>query len=106
MNPASGHGYAPGMVVLADLFGAVQTKRRPTIVVSSDFFHATHGDVTAGLLTTVQIHSGGPTDYLLQDWRSAGLHQPSLFRVFLQTMPPRRIVRVIGRLSDRDWQEV
>jgi hypothetical protein len=41
----------------------------------------------------------------LRDWRQAGLHQLSFFRLFPVTLL-QRDVRVIGRLSDADWASV
>jgi len=96
----------PGSVVVITFPGVVQTKRRPAVVVSSDGYHATRADVIVGLLTSNLAEATTPTDYILQDWAAAGLHQASLFRAFLLTRPTSAITQVVGRLSDRDWQEV
>ena len=95
----------PGNVVTVDFPGAVGTKRRPAVVLSTDTYHATRPDVVLGLLTGQVVAATGPTDYALQDWSAAGLHNPSAFRAFLATLPATQ-VSVIGHLSDRDWQEV
>jgi hypothetical protein len=47
----------------------------------------------------------GTTDCELRDWRQAGLHQPSFFRLFPVTLLQRE-VRLIGRLSECDWTSV
>jgi len=39
------------------------------------------------------------------NWKAAGLHSPSYFRLFLVTLP-QASVRLIGRLSSADWQTV
>jgi mRNA interferase MazF len=70
--------------VTVDFVGATSIKRRSAIVESS--------------ATT-------PTDYILQDWAAAGLRRPSVFRAYFGTAQPSA-VRVIGRLSERDWQGV
>lgn len=95
----------PGDVVLSDFRGATSTKRRPGVVVSTDLYHAHNLDVIVGELTTRLAKATGPTDYLLQDWAAAGLHQPSAFRAYF-SMAEQTAVVVIGRLSDRDWAEV
>ena len=95
----------PGDVVKVDFPGAIGTKRRPPVVVSTDIYHANRPDVVLGLLTTQTAGATGPTDYILQDWSAAGLHNPSAFRVFLATLPATSVVK-IGHLSDRAWQEV
>jgi mRNA-degrading endonuclease toxin of MazEF toxin-antitoxin module len=96
----------PGSVVLIDLAGAVSRKPRPAVVVSSDVYHATRPDVVVGLLTGNVAAATAPTDYVLQDWVAAGLHQPTAFRSYFDTRLQSEIIREIGQLSDRDWQEV
>jgi mRNA interferase MazF len=96
----------PGSVVLVDYVGAVTTKRRPAVVVSSALYHNNRPDVILGLLTTDVADATGPTDYVLQDWAAAGLHRPTAFRSFLLTRPVAVILQEIGQLSQRDWQEV
>ena len=41
----------------------------------------------------------------MRDWRHAGLHQPSFFRLFAVTLLQRE-VRLVGRLSESDWTSV
>lgn len=96
----------PGAVVLIDFIGAVTTKRRPAVVLSSDLYHSCRPDVILGLLTTDLAQAMQPTDYILQDWASAGLHIASAFRSYILTRPVTDVIREIGRLSDRDWAEV
>jgi len=96
----------PGSVVLAYHIGVDARKVRPFVVVSSDVYHATRPDVILGLLTGNVAAATGPTDYVLQDWAAAGLHQPTAFRYYLVTVESGEIIREIGHLSDRDWQEV
>jgi len=95
----------PGDVVVADFLGQHGFKRRPTVVVSTDLYQATRPDVIVAELTTQVAHANAPTDYTLQDWRAAGLHRPSAFRAYLGTVLSTTVVP-IGRLSDRDGQEV
>ena len=76
----------PGDVVTVDFPGATGVKRRPAVIVSTAAYHAARPDVILGLLTTQTAKAIGPTDYLLQDWAAAGLHNPSVFRAFLATL--------------------
>ncbi len=46
-----------------------------------------------------------PTDCELVDWKQAGLHAASYFRLFPITFPQRE-VRLIGRLSAADLMSV
>lgn len=95
----------PGDVVSSWFRGAVARKKRPAVVISTDLYHARHPDVILTLVTTQLADATTPTDYILQDWVAAGLHQPSAVRVYLD-LSLAADVKPIGRLSDRDWQEV
>jgi mRNA interferase MazF len=68
---------SPGTVVVIDFPGVATTKRRPALVVSTDLYHANRPDLILGLLTSEVAQATGPTDYGLQDWAAAGLHQAS-----------------------------
>jgi mRNA interferase MazF len=96
---------APGDVVLCYFQGAEGKKWRPSVVVSTDLFHAHSPDVAAAELTSKITKAHLPTDYVLQDWKSAGLHQPSAFRAYFNMELQSKLVR-IGRVSNRDWLEI
>ena len=96
----------PGRVVYIRFPGAVVTKFRPAVVVSTDLYHGQRPDVIVSLLTTDVADATGPTDYVLQDWAAAGLRFPTAFRTFLATRPVSEVQREFGDLSARDWREV
>ncbi len=96
----------PGAVVTVDFPGAMGIKRRPAVVISTPIYHASRPDVILAIITSQTAGAVAPTDYVLQDWSAAGLHQPSAFRSYLATLPAASIITIIGQLSDRDWQEV
>lgn len=93
-------------LVVVDFPGAQGTKRRPAIVLSSDGYHQTRPDIILGLITSNVASATGPTDYILQDWKTAGLRTQSAFRAFLVTLPRTAVIATIGKVSDRDWQAV
>jgi mRNA-degrading endonuclease toxin of MazEF toxin-antitoxin module len=95
----------PGDVETGTPPGAVRTKARPVVVVSTGLYQSTKLDVIVSELTTQLARATDPTDYILQDWAAAGLHKPSAFRVYIGTVLVSSVTR-IGHLSDRDWQEV
>lgn len=95
----------PGDVIVGAFPGAETTKVRPAIVLSTEHYHRHRPDVIVGLITTQRPRDLAPTDCELRDWREAGLHQPSFFRLFPVTLLQRN-VRVIGRLSELDWASV
>jgi len=95
----------PGDVVVGVLVGAQVTKVRPAVVIASSTYLAERPDVLVGILTTKLPNTPGETDYVLQDWQSAGLRAESCFRVYVLTAH-RSELTVIGHLSDRDWESV
>ncbi len=91
-----------GDVVVVDFPSVPGGKRRPAVVLSSATYHASRPDIVVGLITS----RTAATDCLLEDWSAAGLKLPSAFRSFFVTLPATSGARLIGRLSDRDWDEV
>ena len=94
-----------GSVVIVNFPGATGIKRRPAIVVSTALYHTERPDVILAAVTTQTAKARAKTDYILQDWSSAGLKQPSAVRMFLGTRPAIEVIK-IGELSERDWTEV
>jgi mRNA interferase MazF len=95
----------PGDIVVGAFPGALTTKTRPAVVLSTEDYHRHRPDVVVGLITAQVLRPLAPTDCVLADWRQAGLHAASYFRLFPVTLPQRE-VRLIGRLSDSDWELV
>lgn len=95
----------PGDVVIVDFPGARGIKTRPAVVLSTTLYHSHRPDVIVGLITTNVASATAPTDYVIKDWATAGLHQPSAYRSYLVTLDDGSLPSV-GHLSDRDWQEV
>ena len=95
----------PGDVVVEVLVGAQETKVRPAVVIASPTYLAERPDAVVGILTTKLPRTLGTTDYVLMDWRSAGLRAESCFRAYVLTAH-RSELSVIGHLSVRDWDAV
>lgn len=87
------------------LVGAQETKVRPAVVIASAAYLTERPDVLVGILTTKAPTARGSTDYILLDWRSAGLRAESCFRAYVLTTH-RSELTVIGHLSPRDWDSV
>jgi hypothetical protein len=96
---------SPGDVVLAAFPGAVETKFRPAVVLSSDRYQAARPDCIIGVGTTNLALATTEFDHVLLDWRAAGLDRPSAYRSYLATVWSHEAA-VIGRLSERDWRAV
>ncbi len=98
-------GLQPGDVVVGVLEGAVATKVRPAILISSTTYLAERPDVLVGILTTRPPKPAASTDYALEDSQTAGLRAESHFRAYVLTVH-RSELTIIGHLSDRDWNKV
>ena len=94
-----------GSVVLVDFAGATGVKRRPAVVLSGPAYHVERPDVILAVVTSNVAAATTSLDYVLKDWQVAGLRQPSAFRVYLG-MAQQSEVRVVGKVSERDWQEI
>jgi mRNA interferase MazF len=75
------------------------------VVIASDTYLAERPDVIVGILTTKVPSPLASTDYLLRDWKVAGLRSQSYFRAYILTLR-RSNVTVIGNLSSEDWAQV
>lgn len=94
-----------GDIVVASFPGAQITKMRPAVVLSTAVYQQHHPDVILGLITTRPAEPVCLTDCEIKNWRGAGLHVPSCFRLYLVTLLQRH-VRVVGRLADDAWREI
>ena len=59
-------------MILATLPGAVETKVRPAVVISSTTYLTERPDVIVGILTSRIPSQAASSDYVLVDWQSAG----------------------------------
>ena len=82
------------------------TKVRPAIVVSSALYQATEPDLILAAITSRISAATGPLDYVLSDWRAAGLRYPSAFKPVLATLEPVRVLYQIGALTAVDLTQV
>jgi mRNA-degrading endonuclease toxin of MazEF toxin-antitoxin module len=101
--------YQRGDVVIVPVTyaGGRGQKRRPVVVISSDAYHAAQpaNTIVARISANVSGHQTA-TDYTLQDWQAAGLHEPSVVTSFLVTIEPLDILARIGHLSHHDLKGV
>jgi mRNA interferase MazF len=81
------------------------SKRRPAVVVSSTEYHRRRNEVIVAAVTSnVRRRLFG--DYVVRDWRAAGLLFPSLVTGILRTVKRQMLHRRLGRLSAKDAARV
>ena len=82
------------------------TKVRPAIIVSSTLYQSREPDIILAAITSNVTAATGPLDYVLRDWKAAGLKYPSAFKPVLFTLDPARIVHRTGTLTNFDLAEI
>jgi len=96
-----------GDVVLVDYEYSDGTgrKRRPAYIISTDSFNRSRHKVIVGVITSrVDVCFAG--DWILKDWKSAGLHHPSRATSVIRTADFPLVERKLGRLSEEDLRSV
>lgn len=85
---------------------SAQTKRRPALVLSqSANFGDKIGHSVLAMITS-QKNDPWPLDSAIQNQKQSGLTAPSVVRMKLFTLDDRLILRKIGRLSQKDRDQV
>ncbi|MCP5409659.1 MAG: type II toxin-antitoxin system PemK/MazF family toxin [Chromatiaceae bacterium] len=100
--------YNFGDVVLVGFpFTNLQTiKKRPAVVISSQSYQQNRPDVIL-MAVTSQIRQPLATgEAILTDWQAAGLAKPSVLKPLIATLEQRQIVKVMGKLSETDREEL
>ena len=102
------HPYRRGDVVLVTFpfSGPGGSKDRPAVVLSTDPFHDDWDELLVVSLTSRPPKTSRLTDYELQEWQAAGLHQQSWMRSHLATVHRQLIMRRLGILSPGDLSAI
>ncbi len=97
--------FNPGDVVKADFRAPTGIKRRPVVVVSSALYHQQRPDLILSALDHEdrESHHAAGLRFARLDGRRAS-STVSVSRYLSMDVPAA--VTAIGRLSDRDWQNV
>ena len=82
------------------------TKTRPAVVVSSELYHAVRSELLLAYLSSRLSSVDAELDYVLQDWKEAGLLKPTFMRPKIAAIEPSLIVYRAGVLSERDMAGV
>ena len=79
-------------------------KRRPALILSEPTSLALDKSILA--MITSSSHQPWPLDVTIEDLEAAGLNAPSIVRMKLFTLDNSLILKTIGKLSERDAEEV
>lgn len=96
-----------GDVVLVEYVYVDESGRkvRPAVIISADTYnHARQEIVVAAITSNVSRQLVG--DYLIGDWRGAGLARPSVVTGIVWTIRRSMIQRRLGALADPDREAI
>lgn len=78
------------------------TKKRPTIVISSDIYNQQKLDIILIAVTSqVSLQFG---EMLISDWSRAGLIKPSVIKPIITTLEKSLVLKKLGKLETPDIQ--
>jgi mRNA-degrading endonuclease toxin of MazEF toxin-antitoxin module len=100
--------YSRGDIVLFALHFTDRSgrrKNRPVIILSTDEFHQKRGAVIIEGITTRADYSL-PGEWMLHDWKEAGLRAPSRASAILETVDLPFLGPKLGSLSEADLRGV
>ena len=76
-------------------------KKRPALALSPRAFNEETGVTILAMITKAEL-SRRPGDYVVTDWRAAGLLIPSIVRLKIFSIENSLILKLLGRLRTRD----
>jgi len=82
------------------------TKKRPTIVISSDEYNRQKPDILLIAVTSqvnTRLEFG---EMLINDWSKAGLIKPSAIKPIITTLEKPLVIRKLGKLEALDIQSL
>ncbi len=75
------------------------------MILTNEDYHRSRADAVVVAVSS-EIANSYYGDYVLTDWRSAGLPVPSKAKGVIQTIERSTIESTYGRLSNRDFQQL
>jgi len=81
-------------------------KTRPAVVVSSGAYHTARPELLLAYVSSQLSQVNPAIDYILADWKLAGLLKPSFVRPKVAAVEPALVVHCAGALTDRDMLEM
>jgi len=96
--------YNRGDVVLVPFPFSNQTttKKRPSVIVSSNVYNNTSSDIVIMAITGKTGKTFTIGECLIEDWQSAGLLMPSAIKPAISTIEQSLVLRKLGKLSPKD----
>ena len=78
------------------------TKKRPSVIVSSNVYNNTSSDIVIMAITGKTGKTFAIGECLIEDWQSAGLLKLSSIKPAISTIEQRLVLKKLGKLSPKD----
>ncbi|VAW42798.1 hypothetical protein MNBD_CHLOROFLEXI01-2749 [hydrothermal vent metagenome] len=82
------------------------TKTRPAVIISSPLYWRIRSEFLLAYVSAQVSKANPKLDYMLADWKSAGLLKPSFMRPKIAAIEPSLVVHHVGKLSANDLSAV
>ncbi|MBN2456548.1 MAG: type II toxin-antitoxin system PemK/MazF family toxin [Sedimentisphaerales bacterium] len=107
MMTTSSTNYKPGNVIIVRIRFTIGniTKRRPAVILTGTDYHNSRADAIVIALST-QVGNSYYGDYILKDWQTAGLPQPTKAKGVVETIDRTTIEQTLGNLSNNDFKNL
>lgn len=74
------------------------SKKRPAVIIRSN----RHNEISSDVIISKTRETDDPDEYVIEDWKKAGLVIPSLMKPAVSTIERKLVIRKLGSLSSRD----
>ena len=78
------------------------TKKRPSVVVSSDQYNVARPDVIVMAITSQLSSYSSIGEVVITNWKGAGLLKASIIKPIVATIEKRLVIRKLGQLEEHD----
>jgi len=78
------------------------SKKRPAVIIRSNRHNEISSDVIIMAIISKTRETDDPDEYVIEDWKKAGLVIPSLMKPAVSTIERKLVIRKLGSLSSRD----
>jgi len=102
MPPTTSYKRGDTLLVPFPFSDQASIKQRPALVISVDAFNEKGPDL---LIMAITSQVSGPLrigEFLIRDWRLAGLLKPSAIKAAVTTIEAKLVRRRLGHLTDHD----
>ena len=82
------------------------TKKRPTIVISSNSYNQSKPDILLIAVTSQVIISLQFGEALITEWSKSGLLKPSVIKPIITTLERQLVIKKLGKLEAVDIQSL